>query len=85
MSDYKAYLDELKDGVDIAEIVCELTGLELRGGGKHKTPPKGAKEGGLVVNVDNQVYFWNGRGRGGDVIEFLDTEQGMGFAGAVSF
>lgn len=70
---------ELKKLNLIEDVIAELTGYELRGQGAHLKPPKGTKEGGLVVNIDQQIYFWNAHNRGGDVISFLEQEQNMTF------
>jgi len=67
----------------IEDVVCEVMGYELRGRGKYLKPVKGTKEGGLVVNPDAQLYFWNSKGEGGDVVEFLQNEAQMPFKEAV--
>jgi len=70
--------EELKRLNPIEDIVTETKGYELHGRGKWLEPASGTKEGGLVVNADAQLYYWNAQSRGGDVFDWLMVECNMG-------
>ena len=76
---------DLKKRSPIDEVVQELTGWRLTGRGNYKHPAKGTKEGGLVVNVRDQLFFWNSKDSKGDVIEFVQLHKGVDFKGAVEW
>lgn len=78
-------IERLKELNPIEDVVTAVTGYELHKSGRSLTPRKGTKEGGLVVSPDMGTYYWNTRGRGGDVISFLENEHGMDFMEAVAF
>lgn len=74
-------VNRLKDLNRIEDVVEMFEGFKLdrRGRGKHW---RGVVHDSFVVNVDEQLYFWNARGRGGDVVSFLEQECGMSFIDA---
>lgn len=77
-------IELLKSRCLIEEIVPELTGYELvKSGRGYMTPRPGTGEGGLVVNLAKQTYYWNSRAEGGDVISFVERFQGVDFNAAL--
>lgn len=78
-------IDLLKEQNLIEDVVEEITGYKLHGRGTYKTPQQGTKEGGLQVNINKQLYFWNSHGSGGDVISFLEHEAKKSFREAVEW
>lgn len=77
-------IKELKRLNPIQEVANQFEEfrLDARARGKHW---RGEVHDSFVVNVDEQLYFWNSRGRGGDVISFLEQEQQMGFKEALAW
>ncbi|MFW5942898.1 MAG: toprim domain-containing protein, partial [Chloroflexota bacterium] len=75
---------ELKRLNRIEDVVDEFEEFRLdrRGRGNQW---RAADHDSFVVTVDKQLYFWNSKGRGGDVISFLEQEQGMTFRGALEW
>lgn len=75
--------ERLKELNPIEDVVEEFEfPLDRKGRGKHW---KGLQHDSFVVNVDDQLYFWNSQGRGGDVFSFLEQECNMTFQDAAKF
>lgn len=75
-------LEQIKDANRIEDIVTEA-GYTLRGHGRYL---KASEHDSLVVDAKQQYYVWNSKGAGGhsgDVINWLQNEQGMDFRQAV--
>jgi len=72
-------ITELKRANRIEEIVQE-SGFALTGRGKYRNAEQ---HDSLVVNVEEQLFFWNSRGLKGDVITWLEQTQNMDFRQAL--
>jgi hypothetical protein len=70
---------ELKRANRLEEVIQEA-GHQLKGRGKYLN---GVEHDSLVVNLEDQLYFWNSMGHNGDVINWLENTQGMTFQDAL--
>ncbi|MBK8990133.1 MAG: toprim domain-containing protein [Chloroflexi bacterium] len=72
---------ELKRANRIEEVITGH-GYALKGRGKYLNAES---HDSLVVNVEDQLYFWNSQGHKGDVINWLENTQGMDFNQAIKW
>jgi len=74
-------VEQIKARLRIEDVI-EQDGYPLprRGGYRKCTTPH---IGGLIVNVNKQMYYWNGQAEWGDIIGWVQRRKGMDFKGAV--
>ncbi len=74
-------VEQIKGKLRIEDVI-EADGYPLPKRGRHRkcTTPH---VGGLVVNVDMQMYYWNARNETGDVISWVRNRKGLDFKEAV--
>jgi 5S rRNA maturation endonuclease (ribonuclease M5) len=82
MDNFDETVQKIKDENPIEEVIAECGHKFQAGGGKYWRVPH---EGGLVVNVVKQRFFWATKGWNGDVVEFLTQEKGWEFKIAVEW
>ena len=86
MNDYSRQdLAALKSQVDLVEVV-RLSGLELKAVGKNllaRCPFHDDDEASLSVNPETQLWNCFGCEAGGDVLNFLQTREGLSFPAAL--
>jgi DNA primase len=75
-------IEQLKRANLIQEVIKETGGFSLRGSGNYL---KASEHDSLVVNTEQQLFFWNSRGFSGDVISWLEQTQGMDFQQATGW
>ncbi len=85
MSDYKAYIEDLKAAVSLEKVVGETGGLTVRRQGKYFTT---REHDSLSIDAERGWFEWYSKGDGpgskGDVIEWLMHWGGCGdFEGAI--
>lgn len=82
--DFAAFKEELKNRVDIAEVIGEYVDLRRRGNATIGLCPfHNEKTPSFNVNREGQFYHCFGCGKGGDVFSFLMDISGMSFMEAV--
>lgn len=72
-------IEFIKSANPIEEVI-EETGYTLAGNGRYL---KARAHDSLVIDTNKQYYVWNAKGESGDVITWLENEQGMSFQAAV--
>lgn len=77
--------DEVKDRLDIADIIGEYLTLKGAGQGAFKAlcPFHGEKTPSLHISRPKQIWHCFGCGKGGDVLAFVMEMEGMGFREAL--
>ena len=74
-------VEQVKARLRIEDVIAQDGyPLPTRGIYRKCTTPK---IGGLIVNVNKQMYYWNGRSEWGDVIKWVQARQGCDFKEAV--
>ena len=68
-------IEFIKSANPIEEVI-EETGYTLAGNGRYL---KARAHDSLVIDTNKQYYVWNAKGESGDVITWLENEQGMSF------
>src|SRR5262245_36506670 len=76
MDNFDELVQRIKDANPIEEVIADCGYKFQKEGGKYWRVPH---EGGLVVNVVKQRFFWTTKGMNGDVIEFVMQEKGWEF------
>ncbi len=78
-------IQELKDRIDIVDVVSIYTELTGRGN-RLRTKPNPIREGGdLDVYQDTQKYFDHGTGSGGDIVDFIQIMENLTRLESLSF
>ena len=80
------FVVELKKRIRIEDVISETVTLErTRGRGYTRGAQRGAGEHSLVVNLDQQLYIWNGNPEygAGDVIKWVEIRDRLDFRRAV--
>src|SRR3989338_4292722 len=77
--------DEIKQKVDVVELIGEYLSLKPAGGGSFKTlcPFHGEKTPSFYVSREKQIWHCFGCSEGGDCFTFLMKTEGMDFAEAL--
>lgn len=86
MSDYTdngITIEELKDRIDIVDVIGSVVNLK-RTGANHKglCPFHSEKTPSFIVSEQRQTYHCFGCGEGGDVISFVEKYYNLDFLGA---
>ncbi len=82
MDDFHDVIDRIRDANPIEDVIADLGyKFEKEGGSYWRVP----HEGGLVVNVARQRFFWVSKGWNGDVFSFLGKDKGWDFKAAVEW
>lgn len=86
MSEYKdngVTIEELKDRIDIVDVIGSVVNLK-KTGANHKglCPFHNEKTPSFIVNEQRQTYHCFGCGEGGDVISFVEKYYNLDFIGA---
>ncbi len=78
------YIEDIKDRVDIVDIVSDYTDLKKTGKSyKALCPFHSEKTPSFVVSPDKQIFHCFGCGAGGDAITFVMKQEGISFAEAI--
>lgn len=75
-------VQRIKEANPIEDVIADCGYKFQKEGGKYWRVPH---EGGLVVNVVKQRFFWAAKGWNGDCVEFLMQERGWEFKTAVEW
>ena len=82
----EAFLDELVERCDIAEVVSRYVALTRKGGNLFGLCPfHNEKTPSFSVSTDKQIYHCFGCGKGGGVINFIMSVENLSFPEAVRF
>jgi hypothetical protein len=82
VKDIEDVTQEVKDKNPIELVIAE-DGFKLPGHGNMHVKSPG--QGGLVVNIAMQLYYWNSKAEHGDVITWVMNRKGWDFNTAVEF
>lgn len=82
MDNFDEIVQKIKDANPIEDVIVDCGYKFQKEGGKYWRVPH---EGGLVVNVVKQRFFWASKGWNGDVVEFLCHHHGWDFKTAVEW
>jgi len=78
-------IQEIKDHIDIVEVVSTYTELSGRGN-RLRAKPNPIREGGdFDVYQDTQKFYDQGTGESGDVIDFIEKVENLNRSEALSF
>jgi hypothetical protein len=81
MTESRDIISEIKEKIRLEDIVGEDYPHIPTSGRERKVP----HTGGLVVNVEKQLWHWFTNNSGGDVFEYLKTQRGMDFKTAAEY
>lgn len=86
MNDIKSIIDDIKNRVDIIDIISEYINVERRGESfKALCPFHNEKTPSFHISSQKQIYKCFGCGEGGDAISFIMKMENMEFLEAVKF
>lgn len=84
MPSYTSTLEEIKNRVDIVELISEYVSLKRTGQNfKALCPFHSEKTPSFIVSPSKQIYHCFGCGEGGDIFTFLVRHEGLSFKEAV--